>query len=515
MNITTFLTLAAGKWPQRTAVVCGSVRLSYEQLNSRANRVAHALLDMEVRKGDKIALLSMNSAYYPEIYYGILKAGAVFVPVNFRLSPEEILYVLNNSDTRVFIFEKELAPKVPPIQSRLHKVKRLVCIEDKTCEHGQDYETLMAGKADAKPDVHVSLEDGCEIVYTSGTTGKPKGVMLTHENIMCTMLSVITGRELRPGSTSLVVSPMYHVAGLNNHFGTTIALGGTEVVIRQFEPEALMETIRREKVQFFPTASTIFNMLVQALDGKNYDASSVVHLQSGSTITPVEVRKKLSQYFPNAVGVFEAYGLTEVGDGVVFLNGSDSLDRPASVGKAGLFAHLRVVDPRGQDANVGEVGEIIIKGPVVTKGYYKNKRETAKAIRDGWLYTGDLGKLDDEGYLYIVGRKKDLIISGAENIYPREIEEVLWCHPKIAEVAVIGIPDEKWGESVRAVVHLKPGQVMSEAEVIEWCKQHIASYKKPRSVVFTGEIPKNASGKILKDEVRARYGKVVLREEGK
>lgn len=509
MNIGYLLTFMAGKVPNKTAVVCGDVRLSYKELNSRANRLAHSLLEMNINKGDKVALLSMNSINYPEIFFGILKAGGVLATVNFRLTPEEILYILDNSDARIFIFEKELTSGVVPIRSRLTKVEKFICVGGDPYKHAQNYEELIAKQLDTEPEVHISLEDDCEIIHTSGTTGRPKGVTLTHGNVLHTMLSVIIGRELSPGQTSLVVSPMYHVAGLNNHFGTTIALGGTVVVIRRFEPQAIMETIEREKVAYFPAVSTIFNMLVQAIEGKKYDTSSVVHLQSGSESTPVEVRKKLAQYFPNASGVYEAYGLTEVGDGVVFLTSKDSLTRPASVGKAGLFAQLRVVGDNGQDVNVGEVGEIIIKGLVVTKGYYKNEDETKKAIRDGWLYTGDLGKFDNEGYLYIVGRKKDMIISGGENIYPREIEEVLWLHPKIADVAVIGVPDKKWGESVRAVVELRPGAKMTEEEVIEFCKQHIASYKKPKSVVFVKELPRNPSGKALKNEVRARYGQPI------
>jgi acyl-CoA synthetase (AMP-forming)/AMP-acid ligase II len=513
MNIGYLLTFMAGKVPNKTAVVCGDVRLSYKELNSRANRLAHSLLGMNIKKGDKVALLSVNSIYYPEIFFGILKAGGVLATVNFRLAPEEILYILDNSDARIFIFEKELASSVAAIRSRLIKVEKFICVGEDPYEHAQDYEQLIAKQLDTEPEVHISLEDDCEIIHTSGTTGRPKGVMLTHGNVLYTMLSVIIGRELRPGQTSLVVSPMYHVAGLNNHFGTTIMLGGTAVIIRRFEPQAIMQTIQREKVAYFPAASTIFNMLVQAIEEKKYDTSSVMQLQSGSEITPVEVRKKLAQYFPNALGVYEAYGLTEVGDGVVFLTGRDSLERPASVGKAGLFAQLRVVDDNGQDVDVGEVGEIIIKGPVVMKGYYKNKEETEEAIRNGWLYTGDLGRLDAEGCLYIVGRKKDMIISGGENIYPREIEEVLWRHPKIADVVIIGVPDKQWGEAIRAVVELRPGEKMTEEEVIEFCKQHIASYKKPKSVVFVKELPRNPSGKVLKNEVRARCGQTTPSRE--
>lgn len=506
MNIGDFLTLGAGKGPDKTAVVCGNVRLSYKELNRRANRFSHALLDMGLRKGSKVALLSLNSSYYPEIYYGTLKAGGIFTPVNFRLAPDEILYILENSDAEVFLFEKELASKVAPIRSRLHKVRSYICIGDDKGGDTLNYEGLISNQADTEPDVPISPADDCEILYTSGTTGRPKGVVLTHENVMFTIISAIIGRELRQGQTSLVVSPMYHVGGLNNHFGTTIALGGTAVIIREFEPEVIMETISREKVAYFPTASTIFNMLLQAIEDKGYDTSSVLQLQSGSAITPVEIKKRLTQYFPNISGVYEVYGLTETGDGITFLAGKDCLRKWDSVGKPTIFVQIKVVDDDGREVATGKVGEVIARGPLVMKGYYNNTEETNRTIRNGWLYTGDLGSFDDEGYLYIVGRKKDMIISGGENIYPREIEDVLWSHHKIADAAVIGVPDKQWGESVRAIVQLKPGSKMTEAEVIELCKRHIASYKKPKSVIFLDELPKNPSGKVLKTELREKYG---------
>ena len=505
MNIGKYLTFSSGKVPDKIAIICGDVRLSYKELNNNANRVAHTLMDMGLKKKDKVAMLSLNSACFPEIFYGILKAGGVFVPLNFRLSSQEILSILSDSDAKILFFEEELADSLEPVRKSLSNIDKYICIGGKALNGVHAYQELVAQYPEYEPNREVYLGDECEIIYTSGTTGKPKGVVLTHENVMFTIVSAIIGRDLKPGLKGLVVSPMYHVAGLNNHLGTTIALGGTAVIIRQFDSEAVMKVIQEEQVQYFPAASTIFNLLVQQLEGAQYGVSSVVQLQSGAAITPVEVRKKLAKYFPNAP-VYEAYGLTEVGDGAVFLNGKDSIKRPDSVGKAGLFAQVRVVDNNDQQVKAGEVGEIVINGPVVTKGYYKEQEETEKAIRFGWLHTGDLGRLDDEGFLYVVGRKKDMIISGGENIYPREIEEILWKHEKIQEAAVIGVPDKKWGETVRAIVRLKPGEKLTEKETIDYCKQHIASYKKPRSVIFVSEIPKNPSGKTLKSLLREKHG---------
>lgn len=505
MNVGKFLTFSAGKVPDKTAVVYQKVRICYRELNEKANRVAQALLDMGLKKGDRVSMLSMNSGYFPEIFYGILKAGGVFVPLNYRLAPKEALSVLDDSDARMIFFEDELADKLETVRESLTKIEKYICIDNEETQIGLAYQALVEKYSGSEPDTEVSISDECEIIYTSGTTGKPKGVVLTHENIIFTMVNAILGRDLKPGLTSLVVSPMYHVAGLNNHLSTTISLGGTAVIVRQFDSETVMKAIDEEKVEYFPAAGTIFNLLVKELGEKQYDIDSVVQLQSGASITPVEVRNKLAEFFPNAP-VYEAYGLTEVGDGVIFLSGKDSIKRPDSVGKAGLFGQVKVVDDNSREVEAGQVGEIIINGPVVTKGYYKKQKETEEAIRDGWLHTGDLGKMDSEGFLYVVGRKKDMIISGGENIYPREIEEVLWKHEKIFDAAVIGVPDKKWGEIVRAIVKMKPNEEMTEKEIVDYCRNHIASYKKPRSVVFVDDIPKNPSGKTLKDVLREKYG---------
>ncbi len=506
-NVSEFLHFSALKYPKNTALKCGDQQLTYLELNQRANALARALCNMGIKPGDHIAIWSYNSIVFPEIFYGIIRAGAVFVPLNFRLNITEIIEVLKDSDATWLFFEKDLLPETALLEKTVPLLKKYVCIDADGISGAFSYQDLIRNVPGAEIEIKTSPEDICEIIYTSGTTGKHKGVMLTHRNIIATMITVMLGRELTACPVGLVISPMYHVAGLNNHLGTTIALGGTAVIIRHFEAEALMETIQREKVQFFPATAALFNILVKKLEQSEtiYDTSSIIQLQSGAAITPADLRKKLLHCFCGA-RIYEAYGLTEVGDGVVFLNGKESLEHMDSIGKPGLFARIKVVDDDHHELPVGQVGEIIIQGAVVTAGYYRNEAATAEAIRDGWLYTGDLGKYDSQGYLYIVGRKKEMIISGGENIYPREIEEVLCRHDDIDDAAVIGIQSEKWGETVCAVVQLKPGRILMESDVTNFCKRYLASYKKPTSVIFIDEIPKNAAGKIQKNLLKQKYG---------
>jgi len=506
MNIGDLLNNTASKEPNKTAIVYGSLRLSYKEFNRRVNRLAHALLGMGLRKGDKVALLSFNSSWFVEIYVATLKAGGMFTPINSRLTPGEITYILDNSDAGVFLFEKEFDQVVNVIRPAIHNIEHYICIGGNTRPNILDYEQLMSNQPDSELNVAVSEKNGCELLYTSGTTGRPKGVVLTHENVSWNLMNTINGRELRPGQICLIAGPLSHSAALNNHFTTTMALGGTCVIMRQFDPKTFMELVQNEKVEVISGSPTLFNLLLQFPEVGKYDTSSVTQVQSGAAPLRAATKDKLTQLFPNAVGVYDVYGCTEASPSIAILSGKDSLRKQACVGKPVSFLQAKLVDDESQKVRVGQVGEIICKGPNVMKEYYKNKEATEEAIRDEWLYTGDLGRLDDEGYLYIVGRKKDMIVSGGENIYPQEIERVLYTHPKIADAAVIGIPDEIWGESVRAVITVKAGEKMTEDEVIEFCKEHLASYKKPKSIIFVDALPKNPLGKVSKKELRAMYG---------
>jgi len=341
-------------------------------------------------------------------------------------------------------------------------------------------------------------------MYTSGTTGRPKGAILTHENLLWNLFNTILGREEKEGEISMVIGPLYHTAALNNHFLTRVAMAGTSILIKHFDPEKVMQVIEKERVTVISGAPAAYHLML-SLPEKRYDTSSITKCTTGASILPNETKERLTKLFPNLTGIYDVYGCTEATPSIAILKAKDSLRKRECVGPAVPFLEVRIVDDQDQDLPIGEVGEIICRGPNIMKGYYKDEEATQEALRGGWLRTGDLGRMDEEGFIYIVDRKKDMIVSGGENIYPREIEEILYSHPKIQEAAIIGVPDPLWGESVKAVIVLKKGESMTEEEVIEYCKRHLASYKKPRSVEFVESLPRNPSGKVLKTLLRQKY----------
>jgi acyl-CoA synthetase (AMP-forming)/AMP-acid ligase II len=368
-----------------------------------------------------------------------------------------------------------------------------------------DYEDFLArSQADiAIPASQVNENDPCQLMYTSGTTGKPKGATLTHRNVLWNLYNTIWAREDKAGERAVIVGPLYHTAALNNHLTIQVALGGTSIIIRKFEPQALLRTIEKEKATIVSGAPALYNMLLQHPDAHKYDTSSITKCTSGSDKLPMEIKKRLLEFFPNIQGVYDVYGLTEASPGITILNAADSLRKDGSVGKILPFVDARIVDDNKNSVPQGEVGELICRGPNVMQGYHRNRKATEEALQNGWLFTGDLARMDDEGFVYIVDRKKEMIVSGGENIYPREIEEVIIKHPSVVDVAVVGIPHPKWGETVKAFVVPGRGQIIDEKEVVDFCKEHLASYKKPTVVAFVAEIPRNPSGKALKRLLKA------------
>jgi fatty-acyl-CoA synthase len=505
MNVGYLLTNAANRYPDRTAIVFEGRRFSYREFNERVNSLAKAFVELGVRKGDKVAAMLFNSNEIVEVYFAAAKMGGVFVPINFRFKEREASYILDHSDAVIFIYGEEFAEMVASLRSELSKVKQYVCVGSAVGET-LEYEGLIAGFPPKEPEGEVTENDECQLMYTSGTTGRPKGALITHGNVLWNLVNTMIAREDIPGDISLVVGPLYHTAALNNHFTIRVALAGTSVIMRRFDPREMMETIERERINVVSGSPAAFNFLLQLPNLEGYDTLSVTKCTAGSAILPVETKNRLLEVFPNCGGVYDVYGCTETSPCITILSARDSLRKHACVGKPLLFLEAKVVDEDGNEVPVGEVGEVVCRGPTVMKGYYKDEEGTKEALKGGWLHTGDLARVDEEGFFYIVDRKKDMVISGGENIYPREIEEVLYTHPKVAEAAVIGVPDDVWGESVKALVVLKEAETMTEKEVIAFCEAHLASYKRPRSVDFVEVLPRNPSGKVLKTELRARYG---------
>ncbi|NWF54214.1 MAG: long-chain fatty acid--CoA ligase [Syntrophaceae bacterium] len=504
MNVGSLLRMQANKFPDRTALICENRRVTYRDFNGRSNRMANAFLRLGLRKGDRVATLLFNSLELVEVFMGAAKAGGVFTPINFRLAAEEVTYLIHHSDAPIFIFGEEFFPLVASLLPQFSKVEKFISVGKAPFSRALEYETLQRESGDEEPNILIGEEDECQMLYTSGTTGRPKGAVLTHGNVLWNLVNTLLAREDKEGEIALVTGPLYHAAALNNHFLIRLALAGTSFLMKHFEPRRFMEIIEREKVNVISGAPAMFHLLLNLPDLEKYDTRSVTRCTLGSSTLPDETKKRLLKLFPNAGGIYDVYGATEASPTLTVLKAADSFRKTACVGPAVPFLEVRIVDNQDRAVPRGETGEIICRGPNVMKGYYKDPQGTSEVLKSGWLHTGDIGRMDEEGFVYIVDRKKDMIISGGENIYPREIEEILYRHPKIREAAVMGTPDPLWGESVKAFVVLKDGVSMSEEEVIEYCKAHLASYKKPKQVQFLDSLPRNPSGKVLKNLLRGR-----------
>jgi len=504
MDIGQLLTFTANKFPKRTAIIFEEKRLTYQGFNDRVNRFANALLRLGLKKGEKVAVLLFNSSYLTEVLFSAAKIGGVFTPINFRFVAEEVFYILDHSEARFFIYGEEFSDLVEMIRSKLKKVDIYISVGKSTSSSGLNYERLLEESINNESNIPISERDECQLMYTSGTTGRPKGALLTHGNILWNLVNTMLGREEKEGEVSLVIGPLYHTAALNNHFITRVALAGTSILIKDFDPKKVLKIIEDEKVSVISGAPAMYHLLL-ASSFETYDTTSITKCTTGASILPNETKERLMKLFPNIDGVYDVYGCTEASPSIAILKARDSLRKRECVGPPVPFLEVRIVDDQDRDVPVGDVGELVCKGPNVMRGYYKDRKATREALRGGWLHTGDLGRMDEEGYIYIIDRKKDMIVSGGENIYPREVEELLYHHPKIRDVAVIGIPDPIWGESVKAFIVLKNVETMKEEEVIEYCKSHLASYKKPKSVEFAENLPRNPSGKVLKTVLRERY----------
>ena len=504
MNIGYLLQNSASKHPETMAIISDEGRWTYEDLDRRTNRLAGAMLKAGLKKGDRIAILLYNSLYFVEAYFAAVKIGLIVTPVNFRFTGSEIAYVLNNAQPCLLVYGPEFETTLQPIRDQLVSIRNFISPQNPASPLAVDYEKFLdSGEPDiAGAAALVSENDPCQLMYTSGTTGKPKGATLTHRNVLWNFFNTIWAREDQTGERAIIVGPLYHTAALNNHLTIQIALGGTSIVIRKFEPESLLRTIEKEKATIVSGTPALYNLLLQHPRAHLYDTRSITKCTSGSDKLPMAVKKKLLDFFPNIRGIYDVYGLTEASPGITILRAVDSLGTDGSVGKILPFVDARIVDEENNRLPPGEVGELICRGPNVMQGYHRNPQATAETIKNGWLYTGDLARMDNEGFVYIVDRKKEMIVSGGENIYPREIEEVIIRHPSVADVAVIGIPHPTWGETAKAFVAPKEGLTLGEKEVIDFCKQHLAGYKKPTAVAFLPEIPRNPSGKALKRMLR-------------
>lgn len=510
MTISSIVDMNADKFPDSKAIIFEDARATYAQLGDRANQKANALLDLGVNRGDHVAVLATNCMELVETFLGIWRIGAVFIPLNFRLSPDELIYMVNHSDATSMIFLDKFEETVKRIRPSIEKIKKIMVIGENPSQEFIDFEAKTSSASTKHPSVEVNEEDVATILYTAGTTGKPKGVVATHKNWIwtCVGLRLISDESEEWWTTRgkvLLAGPYFHAGGITNfivHFFNR----SPQVVLKQFNPVDALKWIEKEKVNRMQGVSTLYNMILQVPDIDKYDLSSIHTLGSGAETMPDETRNRLKKTFTKA-GIMEGYGMTESCGFIAARKKQYTASKPYSVGLTPSTIQVRVVDEQGNEVASNEIGEIIVRGPNMMKEYYKDPGKTADALRDDWLWTHDLGRLDEEGFLYIIERKNDMIKSGGENIYPKEVEDALYRHPKISEAAVFGIPNPIWGQNVSAAVVLEQGEQMRAEEVIQFCQENLASFKKPKHVEFVDSLPRSPIGKVLRSELRKRFGK--------
>jgi acyl-CoA synthetase (AMP-forming)/AMP-acid ligase II len=507
VNFSSIIEKSCATYHDGICVVEGDHRLTFKQVEDRASRLARALGDMGVGHGDRVAIFQVNCFQFVEMVYAIAKIGAITVTLNFRLRGEETGYILKNSGATTLIVGDRYVDMIHSIRKDLPLIKNYICIGEPR-EGTQQYETVILSQSTGMyPCVPVQEHDTACIIYTSGTTGLPKGAMLTHANILTPMTDTFT---FHPG-TLLINVPMYHIAGI---VSITLPLyrGNTQIILQQFDPGVFLEIVEREGVNTTYLVPTMLQAVLDHPDFSKRDLSSLKHIGYGASPMPVNLllraKDVLKVDFTNFFGLTESTGIVSVLSPEDHqLDGSKEevekkIHRLSGIGRAIPESEVRVVDDQDNDVSIGEVGEVVCRGKKVMKGYWDNPAATAETLRGGWLHTGDLVSMDEDGYLYLSGRKKDMIIRGGENIYPVEIEAVLHKHPKVLESAVIGVPDDYWGEVVKAFIVLKPGEDATAEEIIEYCRERLASYKKPSLVEFVDTLPKNAMQKVLKTVLR-------------
>lgn len=496
----------AQEYANKTAFVGANYACTFREVNDRINRLNNGLAALGTRKGDRVGVLAYNCPQVFEVF-GLAKAGRIAVPLNFRCVGREMAYLIRNSGINCLMVEREFVPLIESIREQIPHVRSFICL-DANVPGMLNYEELLSQSSADEPTDDVRTDDPSIIFYTSGTTGQPKGAVHTHGSILAE--TRVPFRDLSPADVVLCVMPFFHVGGSAAHLFPAFASGATLVTQQKFDETQVLESIAKHRVTYVYLVPAMILRILEHPRRSDYDLSSLRTVAYTGAPIPLEVLKKgiacLGQVFIQFLGQTETLDTTVLRKEEHKLNGTpQELKRLESAGRPPYPGELRVVDEQGREVPSGEVGEIVAKSPRMMRGYWEMPDSTAETIVDGWLHTGDLARLDAEGYVYVVDRKKDMIISGAENIYSREVEEVLYMHPAVLEAAVIGVPDDKWGESVKAVVVLKPGASASEQDIIEFCKQNLASYKKPRSVEFWGSLPKTGSGKIMKNEMREKY----------
>ncbi|MCH8850627.1 MAG: long-chain-fatty-acid--CoA ligase [Chloroflexi bacterium] len=490
--------------------VLGDRRMLYREALEEVNRLANAFVSAGLQLGDRIAVLSKNSIEYAIVYYAASKAGVVPVPLNFRLAPPEWAFIVNDAGAKMLIAADELVSAIDGIRGELKSVDRFVAIDAVGPEGWEDYRQWVGGQPTTPPDRAVTEDDDVYQMYTSGTTGHPKGAVITHRALTAQVGQVTMLIHGAPGARTLIVVPMYHAAGAISTF-VSVYWGGCLYIQADFNPPEVVRALDEERVLTATLVpAMIQGLLVHVPDAAKRQYSDLQQITYGASPIAEETLRRAMDTFK--CDFAQAYGMTETTAVLTYLFPSDHrlavkerAELLLSAGRPVVGTDLRIVDEDDTPVPNGTIGEIIARGPQLMRGYWNQADESAEALKGGWMHTGDAGTMDDDGYIYIQDRVKDMIVSGGENVYPRVVEDVLFQHPAVADAAVIGVPDEQWGETVKAIIVLREGQTATAEELIDFCRGKLAGFERPRSAEFVDELPRNPSGKVIKRQLREPY----------
>ncbi|MFI1921780.1 long-chain fatty acid--CoA ligase [Streptomyces sp. NPDC020377] len=502
-NFSSILDHHLAQRPDAVAVTQEDRRLTVRTLHDRVTRLAAGLTELGVGRGDVVGLLLHNRPEFLELVYAVNRVGAVFLPLNYRLSEDEWAYILDHSRAKAVVTEPEFLRAADRIAERLTGLERGILVDGAApSDRWTGYEALLERHRGARVEpVDVEPDDLQRLMYTSGTTSRPKGVRITYGNLHAKNVAQIVQFGLTAADTTLVAGPLYHVGGLDMPALAVLYAGGGVVLQRRFDAAGVLRAIQEHGVTNAWLAPVMVNAVLEVPDRESYDTSSMRFIVGGGEKTPEPVLRRIMNAFPNA-WFADAYGLTETVSGDTFLDRGHALSKLGSVGRPVPHTRVRIVDDTDQEVPAGELGEITLRGPKVFAGYWRDEKATAAALRDGWFHTGDIGHVDEDGFLYIDDRKKDMIVSGGENIATPEVERVLYEHPAVLEAAVVGLTHPRWGEVPRAFVVFRPGTSAGADELREFCRERLAGFKVPARFDLVGELPRTPSGKVLKRTLR-------------
>ncbi len=506
-NVGLFMTKRALLNPRMTALVdvASGRRFTYPELNARCNRLANGLTGAGIVKGDRVATLLMNGPELVETFLGTAKIGGVIVALNWRLVADELSFILTDSGAQSIVFDSEFTDVVRELHSRGSdgtRITRWIHVGDVADrpDFAVGYDDVLGRASTDEPECAASGSDLMFVMYTSGTTGLPKGVMHSHDTVIWSVLTVNATADLRFADRYLISLPLFHVGALNPLLGI-FHRGGTAVIMREFDPTRIWEVLRDEKINVTLAVPAMLNFMLLTYDAEAHDVSNLRWVMSGAAPVPVAL---IETYAEMGIEIHQVYGLTETAGPACLISPDEAISRAGSTGKAFFHTDVKIVDEDGNEAGAGVPGEILIRGPHVMVGYWNQPEATAEALVDGWLKSGDIAVMDAEGFVFIRDRVKDMIISGSENVYPAEIENVIHGLDGVADVAVIGKPSQKWGETPLVIVVRKDPELTAQ-QILDWCDGKLARFKQPEEVVFTDTIPRNPTGKILKRILRDQF----------